>query len=509
MLSKINSIVLYGLEGYLVEVQSDVAAGMPYWEVVGLPDLRVKEAKERVRAAIKNSGLLFPSRRIILNLAPANLRKEGTYFDLPIAISLLVNFGYVEKVAEDVAFIGELSLDGKVNRVNGVLAICIEAKKLGIKKIIVPKENAKEGAIVSGIDVIGVENLRQTINFLNDHVVIEPETIDLQQMFYDDFIGDVDFADIKGQSSVKRALEIAAAGGHNCLMIGPPGSGKTMLAKGFASILPELSFDEALEVTKIHSIMGKLPKDKPLVVKRPFRFPHHTISVPALIGGGKIPKPGEISLANHGVLFLDELPEFNKSTLETLRGPLEDREVSISRLNSVITYPCNFMLIAAMNPCPCGNYGSGETCTCTRGAIEKYISKISGPLLDRIDIQIEVNKVKYQEIKKETKREKSEVIRERVNKARKIQLERYSESNIYSNSEMTPSLTERYCKLDERSENLLKGAFEKLRLSARAYNKILKVARTIADLRDRKNIEYEDLAEAIQYRSLDRKYWKN
>lgn len=415
----------------------------------------------------------------------------------------------MKKVAEDVAFIGELSLDGKVNRVNGVLAICIEAKKLGIKKIIVPKENAKEGAIVSGIDVIGVENLRQTINFLNDNVVIEPETIDLQQMFYDDFIGDVDFADIKGQSSVKRALEIAAAGGHNCLMIGPPGSGKTMLAKGFASILPELSFDEALEVTKIHSIMGKLPKDKPLVVKRPFRFPHHTISVPALIGGGKIPKPGEISLANHGVLFLDELPEFNKSTLETLRGPLEDREVSISRLNSVITYPCNFMLIAAMNPCPCGNYGSGEICTCTRGAIEKYISKISGPLLDRIDIQIEVNKVKYQEIKKDTKREKSEVIRERVNKARKIQLERYSESNIYSNSEMTPSLTEIYCKLDERSENLLKGAFEKLKLSARAYNKILKVARTIADLRDSKNIEYEDLAEAIQYRSLDRKYWKN
>ena len=476
----------------------------------GLPDISVKEAKERVKIAIKNSNYQFPSKRIVVNLAPANTKKEGSIFDLPIAIGILSAMEMINcKNIEDYVFVGELSLDGKIRSTNGILPICIEAQKAGIKNIILSQENAKEASIVKNINVIPVNNLIQVIKHLNQEEIIPPIQTSKMQTWQETNRNMVDFSEVKGQENVKRALEIAAAGGHNCIMIGSPGSGKTMLARRLPTILPELSFEEALEITKIHSIAGKVNAGGGLITTRPFRDPHHTISAASLVGGGKIPKPGEISLAHYGVLFLDELPEFQKSTLELLRGPLEDRKISITRVNASISYPCNFMLIASLNPCPCGYFGSEEKeCVCTPQAISKYIGKISGPLLDRIDINIGVNAVKYTKLQSNSKEETSEQIRKRVNQARNIQLKRYQEYGIYSNSELTPKLIEKFCILEEPAKIILKNAFEKMGLSARAYSRVLKVARTIADLDEKQIIEAKHVAEAIQYRNLDKKYWK-
>ncbi len=478
---------------------------MPKWEIIGLPDNSIRESKERVKAAIKNSGYELRSKKILVNLAPAEIKKEGSAFDLAIAIGILNNIGYIqnEKI-EEYAILGELSLNGKINEISGILPMCIELKRLGINKVILPKGNIKEASILKDLEIYGIENLKEAVEFLNGELKIEKNVV-IEEKNQD--TNTIDFNEVKGQENVKRALEIAAAGGHNCLMIGSPGSGKTMLAQRISTILPDMNFEESLEVTKIHSIAG-MTKNNQIITKRPFRSPHHTASKISLVGGGKESKPGEISLAHRGILFLDELPEFNKNTLEVLRVPLEDRKVLISRANKNYEYPANFMLIASMNPCPCGYYGSNEKeCTCSSNEINKYLRKISGPLLDRIDLQVEVSSIDYTKIANKSKEESSKEIKFRVNKARKIQEERYKEYNIYSNSELTPNLIEKYCHLDEASKIMLEKAFEKLNLSSRAYSRILKVARTIADLNGKENITINEIAEAIQYRSLDKKYF--
>lgn len=509
MLAKIKSMALHGLDGYLVDVEVDVSSGLPYWEIVGLPDTSVRESKERVRTAIKNSEVDFQSKRIIVNLAPADTKKEGSSFDLPIAIGILVATEDIKNFnMENTAIIGELSLDGRVNKINGVLPMCIEALKLGIKEVIVPEKNAEEAGIVKGLKIIPARTLRDVIDYLNKVKTIEPVAVNVEELFKTSNQYMFDFSEVKGQENIKRALEVSAAGGHNCMLIGSPGSGKTMLARRIPTILPDLSFEEALEITKIHSIAGILPVNTPLITTRPFRAPHHTVSSVALVGGGRIPKPGEISLAHYGVLFLDEIAEFNKTTLEVLRAPLEDRLVTVSRVNASLTYPANFMFVSSMNPCPCGYYGSKDKeCTCTPQMISKYMGRISGPLLDRIDICVEVNPVEYRKLDSEEKIETSEEIKKRVDKARKIQQERYAKNKIFSNSELTPKLIEKYCKLDNKGKQVLENAFNKLKLSARAHGRILKVARTIADLEGSLNIEVKHVAEAIQYRSIDRKYW--
>ena len=509
MLAIVKTMALNGLDGYLVEVQADVTGGLPYFEIIGLPDTSIREAKERVKSAIKNIGVEFQSRRYLINLAPANIRKEGTAFDLPIAVSILVATNRIKKKEKlkDTIFIGELSLDGKINPINGVLPICIEAKKIGIKRVVVPKENEKEAAIVDNIDVIAVNSLKDVINYLNAKIIFPARKSNLEYILNKEEKYNVDFSDIKGQENIKRALEIATAGNHNCLLIGSPGSGKTMLAKRIPTILPDLTFEEMLEITKIHSIAGHLKNKDKLIYSRPFRMPHHTISGASIIGGGKIPKPGEVSLSHKGVLFLDELTEFKTNTLEVLRGPLEDKKVTISRLQASLTYPCDFMLVASMNPCKCGYYGSDEKeCTCSPQEVSRYLSKISGPLLDRIDIHIEVKGVKFEKLKENKKTETSKDIKNRVNQSKKIQLERYKEYGIYSNSELNNTLMNKFCVLNEKSISLLEMAFKKFNLSARAYSKIIKVARTIADLDGKEKIDYIHIAEAIQYRSLDRKF---
>ncbi|HOR42247.1 MAG TPA: YifB family Mg chelatase-like AAA ATPase [Atribacterota bacterium] len=509
MISKLYSAALLGVEAFLVEVEVDVTRGLPSFNIVGLPDTAVQESRERVRAALKNSEYQFPMQRITVNLAPADIKKEGPAFDLPIAIGILIANDELTQVYDNsFIIIGELSLNGRIRPVSGVLSVALMARGKGINNLIVPQENAREAAIVDGINIYPASDLRQIVRFLNEEISIPPFYVNKEELMSHKDEYSVDFSDVKGQQQAKRALEVAAAGGHNVIMIGPPGCGKTMLAKRIPTILPGLTLEESIEITRLYSISNLANKRDPIITKRPFRAPHHTISDIGLIGGGAIPKPGEISLAHHGVLFLDELPEFSRSALESLRQPLESGMVSISRALRSVTYLSNFMLIAAANPCPCGYYGDPEKqCTCTSYQIQKYRSKISGPLLDRIDIQIEVPRLNYKElVNRKSDGEISKDIRTRIEKAREIQLQRFIGRSIYNNAQMSRKDIEKYGLLSNDAWNLLTQAMEKLKLSARAYDKILKLARTISDLELKEEIQTAHIAEAIQYRSLDREY---
>lgn len=509
MFSKIKSVGLLGLESYMLDVELNITGGKFSIEIVGLPDTAVSEAKERIMAAISNSGYeMHMTSHHTFNLAPADVKKEGSVYDLPMAVAVLSATKQIRGDYKESVFIGELSLSGTVKSIKGVLPMVIASKEHGVKDIYVPFDNCEEAAVIDGINVYGVKSLKELVEHINDVNKLKPvEVKPFKHYELPDYIPD--FKDVKGQFEVKRALEVAAAGGHNVMMIGPPGSGKSMLAKRIPTILPDITVDEALETTKIYSLSGNLSKENPIINYRPFRAPHHSVSPAGLSGGGTIPKPGELSLAHNGVLFLDELPEFTRNTMEVLRQPIENGTITISRAACALTYPCSVMLICAMNPCPCGYFGHPtRKCSCPKNAPARYLSKVSGPLLDRLDIHIEVPPVDFNQLSDREESESSASIRERVNKARKIQLERFKGTNVTCNAKMTSSLTRKYCVLSETASKTLELSFEKLGLSARAYDKILKVARTIADLDGAENIENKHILEAIQYRSLDRKFWK-